>query len=112
MKQRLFTRNFSLLIAGQALSLFANCILDFAFSMYILEQTGSAAIYAGVLAVAMIPTIILSPLGGVLADRANRRNIMVFLDFASGLVILMCALLISGKNDLTVIGVSLVLLSV
>ena len=40
MKDKLFTRNFSLLIAGQTISLFANCILDFAFSMYILEQTG------------------------------------------------------------------------
>ena len=111
MKQRLFSRNFSLLIAGQSISLFANCILDFAFSMYILEKTGSAAIYAGVLAVATIPTIILSPLGGILADRANRRNIMVFLDFASALVITMCALLINKENDLTIIGVSLVLLS-
>ena len=112
MKQRLFSRNFSLLIAGQSISLFANCILDFAFSMYILEKTGSAAIYAGVLAVATIPTIILSPLGGILADRANRRNIMVFLDFASALVITMCALLINKENDLTIIGVSLVLLSI
>lgn len=112
MKQRLFSRNFSLLIAGQSISLFANCILDFAFSMYILEKTGSAAIYAGVLAVATIPTIILSPLGGILADRANRRNIMVFLDFASALVITMCALLINKEDDLTIIGVSLVLLSI
>lgn len=112
MKQRLFSRTFSLLIAGQSISLFANCILDFAFSMYILEKTGSAAIYAGVLAVATIPTIILSPLGGILADRANRRNIMVFLDFASALVITMCALLINKEDDLTIIGVSLVLLSI
>ena len=112
MKDKLFTRNFSLLIAGQTISLFANCILDFAFSMYILEQTGSATIFAGVLAISMLPTIILSPLGGVLADRANRRNIMVFLDFTSGLVIMICALLINKGNDLTVICVSLVLLSI
>ena len=111
-KQRFFSRNFSLLIAGQSISLVANCILDFAFSMYILEKTGSADIYAGVLAVATIPTIILSPLGGILADRANRRNIMVFLDFASALVITMCALLINKEDDLTIIGVSLVLLSI
>lgn len=112
MMRRLFTRNFSLLIAGQSLSLFANCILDFAFSMYILEKTGSATIYAGVLSVAVIPTILLSPLGGVLADRANRRNVMVFLDIASALVIMGCALFINNENDLTTLSVSLVLLSV
>lgn len=62
MKQRLFSRNFSLLIAGQSISL---CKLHFGFCIFHVHigKTGSAAIYAGVLAVATIPTIILSPLG-------------------------------------------------
>ena len=47
MKSKLFHRNFSLLIAGQASSLLGNGILDFAMSMYVLDKTGSAAIYAG-----------------------------------------------------------------
>ena len=48
--------------------------------MYVLEQTGSASVFAGLLAMALLPTILLSPFGGILADRANRRNIMVALD--------------------------------
>ena len=76
MKQ-LFTRNFTLLLLGQASSLLGNYTLRFALSMFVLEETGSAATFAGILAVSMVPTILLSPLGGVLADRANRRNIMV-----------------------------------
>ena len=83
MGNKLFHKNFSLLIAGQASSLFGNCILDFALSMYVLEITGSATIFASFLAVAMLPTIFLSPLGGVIADRANKRNIMVILDFTT-----------------------------
>lgn len=37
--------------------------------MYVLEKTGSAAVFAGLLAAAMLPTILLSPFGGILADR-------------------------------------------
>lgn len=112
MREKLFTRNFSLLIAGLAVSLFGNCILDFALSMYVLERTGSAAVFAGFLAAAMLPTILLSPLGGVLADRVNRRNIMVALDVLSGLAILASALFLTRGNDLLVIAATLVVMSV
>ena len=112
MTQKLFTRNFTLLILGQVTSLFGNFILKLALSMHVLEETGSAAVFAGILSAATIPTIILSPLGGILADRANRRNIMVALDGLTGLSVLCAALFLTGKNDLAVIGILLVILSV
>ena len=37
--------------------------------MYVLDTTGSATIFASILSIATIPTILLSPLGGILADR-------------------------------------------
>ena len=98
MTQRLFTKNFMLLILGQLTSLFGNFILKLALSMYVLEVTGSAAIFAGILSVATIPTIILSPLGGILADRANRRNIMVALDALTGTSALCAALFLSERR--------------
>ncbi len=112
MTQKLFTKNFLLLILGQLTSLFGNFILKLALSMYVLEVTGSAAIFAGILSIATIPTIILSPLGGILADRANRRNIMVALDALTGVSVLCTVLLLSEKNNLAVISVLLVILSV
>ncbi len=112
MTQKLFTRNFTLLILGQVTSLFGNFILKLALSMHVLEETGSAAVFAGILSAATIPTIILSPLGGILAGRANRRNIMVALDGLTGLSVLCAALFLTGKNDLAVIGILLVILSV
>ena len=83
MKPKLFTRNFALLILGQISSLIGNLTLKFALSMYVLERTGSAAVFAGLLAVAMVPTILLSPFGGMLADRMNRRNISARSSFSS-----------------------------
>ena len=66
---RLFSRDFTLMVAGQIISLFGNAILRFALSLYVLDTTGSAAVFGGILAVSMVPTILCSPLGGVLADR-------------------------------------------
>lgn len=112
MTQKLFTKNFILLILGQLTSLFGNFILKLALSMYVLEVTGSAAIFAGILSVATIPTIILSPLGGILADRADRRNVMVALDALTGISVLCATLLLADRNDLAVISVLLIILSV
>ena len=103
MKPKLFHRNFSLLIAGQASSLLGNGILDFAMSMYVLEKTGSAAVYAGFLTASMIPSILFSPLGGILADRGNKRNIMAGLDFLAGLGVLLAAMLMREENSLAMI---------
>ena len=89
MKQRLFTRDFTLLALGQALSLAGNYALRFALSMYVLELTGSAGVFAGMLALAMAPTVLLSPLGGALADRCDRRRLMAGMDAASGLAVLL-----------------------
>ena len=112
MNNKLFHKNFSLLIAGQTSSLFGNCILDFALSMYVLEVTGSATIFASFLALAMLPTILLSPLGGILADRANRRNIMVILDFMAGVIVLLAAVFINSENHLVIICLTLVIQSI
>ena len=112
MKEKLFTKNFTLLILGQLTSLFGNFILKLALSMYVLEATGSAAIFAEVLSAATIPTILLSPLGGILADRADRRNIMVALDALTGVSVLCAALFLSESNAIVVISTLLVILSI
>ena len=112
MTEKLFTKNFTLLILGQLTSLFGNFILKLALSMYVLEVTGSAAIFAGILSAATIPTILLSPLGGILADRADRRNVMVALDALTGVSVLCAALFLSENNAIAVISTLLIILSI
>lgn len=112
MAEKLFTKNFTLLVFGQASSLFGNFILRLALSMYVLDATGSAAVFAGILSVATIPTILLSPLGGILADRANRRTVMVVLDILTGLSVLCAALFLSPGTGVAVVGALLVILSI
>ncbi|MGI6009927.1 MAG: MFS transporter [Ruminococcus sp.] len=111
-EQKLFTPNFTLLLFGQISSLLGNYTLKFALSMYVLEQTGSACVFAALLAVSMIPTILLSPFGGILADRANRRSIMAALDFLSGISVLMAGVIMVFGDDIVTIGALLIVLSV
>ena len=92
MKPKLFTCNFTFLILGQISSLIGNYTLKFALSMYVLKQTGSVSIFAGLLVLTMLPTILLSPFRGILADWENCRNIMVALDNFSGLSVLIASL--------------------
>lgn len=111
-KMKLFTRNFTLLILGQASSLLGNGALRFAVSMYVLDATGSAGTFSLIVALSMLPMIVLSPLGGVLADRADRRRIMVALDALSGLTVLLGALTLALGGGLAAVGVLLIALSV
>lgn len=109
--QRLFHRNFTIMIVGQIISLFGNSILRFALSLYVLDLTGSAAVFGGILALSMIPTVLFSPIGGVLADRLPRQRIMVFLDFLTAGLILAFNILFARSGNLAAITLLMILLS-
>lgn len=98
-KQSIFHKDFILVVIGQIISLFGNNILRFALPLYLLNQTGSSALFGMISAVAFIPMIVLCPIGGLIADRVNKKNIMVILDFTTAaLTILFCIGL--GKVDI------------
>lgn len=112
MQNKLFTRNFTLLLLGQVFSLLGNGTLRFAMSMYVLEKTGSAAVFGTLLAVSMVPTILLTPFGGMLADRVDRRKIMVGLDLASGVAVLLAAAAFADGRGIAVTAALMIVLSV
>ena len=112
MQNKLFTRNFTLLLLGQVFSLLGNGTLRFAMSMYVLEKTGSAAVFGTLLAVSMVPTILLTPFGGVLADRVDRRKIMVGLDLTSGMAVLLAAAAFADGRGIAVTAALMIVLSV
>lgn len=111
MYEKLFNKNFTMVVIGQIISLFGNVILRFALSLYILDATGSATIFGSIMAVSMLPTIILSPFGGMLADRVNRRNIMVALDFTTAAIVFVFGLVLNENSAVPAIAVVLILLS-
>ncbi|MEG0803981.1 MAG: MFS transporter [Pygmaiobacter sp.] len=96
MKQTKFGKDFTLVVIGQIISLFGNAILRFALPLYLLRQTNSPTLFGLVTACSFLPMIALSFLGGILADRVNKRNIMVTLDFGASAVIALCLLLLKN----------------
>lgn len=98
-KTKLFHKDFTLVVIGQIISLFGNGILRFALPLYLLNETGSAALFGMVSALSFIPMIIMSSIGGIVADRRNKRNIMVVLDFSTATLVL-CFALLRNKVDL------------
>lgn len=83
-----YGKDFTFVVAGQIVSLFGNAILRFALPLYLLRETGSSALFGIVTACSLLPMIVLSLLGGVLADRVNKRNIMVGLDFLTAVIMM------------------------
>ena len=95
----LFTRDFTLVVIGQIISLFGNAILHFALPLYLLRETGSLTLFGAVNACSFVPMLLMGPIGGAAADRVNKRNVMVILDFlTAGLTLCYC--LLWGKAPL------------
>lgn len=99
------------MVIGQLISMMGAALLRFALSLYVLDLTGRADVYAVLFAISSIP-LLLSPVGGAIADRFNRRNLMVIFDFSSSLIIfcLMLAFELT-RASIPVIGLVMILLA-
>ncbi len=107
-KRSLWHKDFTLVVIGQIISLFGNAVLRFALPLYILEQSKSPALFGQVSALAFLPMILLSPVGGIIADRVNKQRIMVVLDFITSALVL-GYIIISGYSSAVAITVVLMM---
>ena len=107
---KLFNKDFILVLIGQIISLFGNSILRFALPLYMLNITKSASLFGIVSACSFIPMIFATPIGGLIADRINKRNIMVFLDFLTASITCISMLLMGRVNLVILILICLILL--
>jgi DHA3 family macrolide efflux protein-like MFS transporter len=91
-------RAFSTVWIGQTVSLLGSSMSGFALGVWIFLETGSAIGFALNLLLNMLPKALLSPFAGLLADRRDRRRIMMFADLGACLATVAAALLFaSGK---------------
>lgn len=79
---------FLLLWAGELVSAVGGGLTSFGLGVYVFNLTGSAASMALVTLLAFLPTLLLSVPAGVLADRYDRRILMMMGDGCSALGIL------------------------
>jgi len=105
-----FTKDFILLAVTQLTSLFGNQVLRYALPLYLLIETGSAALFGSIMAASFIPMLVVFPIGGIIADRVNKRNIMIVLDSCTALLILAFNVLSGVFDVVPLIAATMILL--
>ena len=111
-RKRKFNR-FLLLWSGELVSSIGSGLTSFGLGVYVFRQTGSAADMALVSLMAFLPTLLLSVPAGVLADRCDRRGLMMVGDGFSALGILYIFLCMqTGGASLTQICIGVTVSSV
>ncbi len=91
-------KNFWILLCGMAVSEVGTYIYDFAASWVILERTSSAFMMVMYLAVGMVGRIVLGPIVSVYIEKANKKNLVVCLDFILALLMAFLALIESALS--------------
>ena len=91
-------RNFQLFFAGQLISLIGTWMQTVAQSWLVYRLTGSALLLGTVGFASQIPVFIMAPVGGIVADRHNRRRVVIATQIASMVLAAILALLtITGR---------------
>lgn len=110
MREKLFHRDFTLVVIGQIISLLGNAVLRFVLPLYLLDVTGSRSLFGLCSAAAFVPMVVLTPLGGVVADRLHKQRIMVVLDFFTCALVALTALALGHLPLVPVLVAAMMLL--
>jgi len=92
--------NIILFSMGEMVSLLGSAIYSFAISLYVLKLTGSGISFAITLIQGVIPTVLIGSFAGVLADKLNKKLLIVSMDIANAILFVML-FLISRRFGLT-----------
>lgn len=106
-------KKFLLLVLGQFISSFGSGLTEFGLAIYVLQETGSV-LATGIISIcAFLPSLLLAPVGGVLADHYDRRFLMLAGELLSSVGLVLClATILSGHFSLPVICAGVALSSI
>lgn len=94
-------KKFLVIWFGEFISSVGSGLTAFALAVYVYQTTQSATYVSLVTLFAFLPTILLSPIGGVLADRFDRRLMMIIGDGCSALgLIYILAIMLTGNIEI------------
>lgn len=84
--QPLWTRNFTIITLGTAVSMFGNVLSGFATGLLVLDFTGSVFLFAIYLILYDLPKIVMPQIIGPILDKFSRRKMIYTLDFMSAAI--------------------------
>ncbi len=88
MNKLLARRDFALLWGGHAVSSLGTWIDYVVLNLYVYSLFGSASLLGSFLVARMVPALFFGPLGGHLADRFPRRQLLITCDLARAVIVL------------------------
>ena len=88
MKRKLWNKNFTLLIQGNAVSTIGDVMYGIAIGYWVYQATGSSALMGVMTSISMFVTMFLSPFCGGIVDKCNRKSLIVAIDLIQGFVML------------------------
>src|SRR5205085_594786 len=94
-------RNFQLFFSGQLISLIGTWMQSVAQAWLVYRITGSSLKLGAVGFAGQIPVFLVAPIGGIVADRFNRRRVVIATQIASMILALILAAL-TGAGVVTV----------
>lgn len=80
--------NVILFSAASCISLFGTSIYNFAIGLYVLKLTGSGLSFAATLVLGILSTVLVNPFAGVLADRFDKKLLVIITDMLNGLLLI------------------------
>lgn len=96
-KPTLWTKDFTIITVGSAVSLLGTALSGFAMSLLVLDYTQSTFLYAIYIAVYTLPQIIVPIFSGAYLDRFSRRKTIYTLDFISATLYTIAAILLHNN---------------
>ena len=78
-------RTFYTVAAGQLVSTVGTALSGFALGVWAFQRSGRIGDLALVIMLSQLPTVLLTPVGGAIADRYDRRRVMLAADLVAGL---------------------------
>ena len=104
--------SFVLLVISQGIGLIGASLLRFAISLHVLDLTGSAEVFATMVAVSFLPMVFFMPIGGAIADRFSKKMLLVICDSANTLFVgILAVLLFGGSQSVVLLGAAITLLT-
>ncbi|VAW02718.1 hypothetical protein MNBD_ACTINO02-1185 [hydrothermal vent metagenome] len=97
------SRPFWTFLVGQTSSAFGTSFTSFALPLLVYRITGSSFLMASTVAVAFLPYMLFGPLAGVLADRLDRKRVMITADVARAALLLSLPVVASSSTRPAVI---------
>lgn len=88
-------RTFLIVWLGEMISILGSGLSSFALGVWLYDRTGQATPFAITVLFGSLPRIVLAPIAGSLADRWNRRWLMILADTGAAVITLSAVILLS-----------------